>query len=253
MAGAEELSARAATARLADAFAGAVGPATRSVILHGSLSAGGFRAGRSDIDLLAVVDVGLADAPAAAVEHLARQADLGTAAGLDLHVVTAEVAGAPTRAPALELRVGRYGRAPGRFEVERRVPASPDLLAELSMARADGQALVGAGPREVIAPVPAGWLVDRGRHWLLTWRELTGDAENAAFMVLTACRIWRFAVEHRHCPKTEAAEWALRRDPSLSAIRQALQQYGRSRAGVVDARGTADLLDTVLRETARAR
>lgn len=145
MAGAEELSARAAAARLADAFTGALGPATRSVILHGSLSAGGFRAGRSDIDPLAVVDVGLAEAPAAAA------------------------------------------------------------------------------------------------------------IEHAALMVLTACPIWRFAVEHRHCSKTEAAEWALRRDPSLSAIRQALHQYGRSRAGVVDARGTADLLDTVLREIAGAR
>jgi hypothetical protein len=107
---AEELPALAAAELLADSFADIAGAAVRSVILYGSLSAGGFRAGRSDIDLLAVIDGGLADEQSAAVERLVRHADAGSAAGLDLHVVTTEVVGAPTRAPALELHVGRYDR-----------------------------------------------------------------------------------------------------------------------------------------------
>ncbi len=251
MAGVEDLPARAAAAVFADSFADIAGAAARSVILHGSLSAGGFRAGRSDIDVLAVVDGGLTDAQAASVERLVRRADLGSAAGLDVHVVTTQVAGAPTREPALELHVGRYDGPPVDIEVERRVAAAPDLPAEVSMARADGRALRGAAPRELIAPVPAEWVVDRGRHWLLTWRSLTDDAENAAFMVLTACRIWRFAAEHVHCAKARAAEWALGRDPRLTAVRQALQQYEHDRASTVDEQAVADLLDTVLRETAR--
>lgn len=121
------------------------------------------------------------------------------------------------------------------------------------MARADGRALRGAEPRELIAPVPAGWIVDRGRHWLLTWRSLTDDAENAAFMVLTACRIWRFAVEEVHCSKAQAAKWALGREPSLIAVRQALQRYEHARASTIDEQDIANLLDTVLRETTRAR
>jgi predicted nucleotidyltransferase len=60
-------------------------------MLTGSLSAGGVRPGRSDIDLLAVVDGRMADAQAAVVERLARQADVGGAAGIDLDVVTAEM------------------------------------------------------------------------------------------------------------------------------------------------------------------
>lgn len=162
-------------------------------------------------------------------------------------------AGAPTRAPALELHIGRYDRPSVECEVERRVAASPDLPAELSMARADGRALRGAVPRAVIAPVPADWIVDRGRHWLLTWRSLTDDAENAVFMVLTACRIWRFAVENAHCAKAQAAAWALGRDPTLAAVRQAAQQYEHGRARVVAEQDIVDLLDTVLRETARPR
>ena len=63
----------------------------------------------------------------------------------------------------------------------------------------------------VIGPIPAEWIVDRGRHWLAFWRTQTGDTEHGAFMVLTACRMWRFAVERVHCSKQEAARWALDR------------------------------------------
>src|SRR5690242_17371713 len=225
MAGAEKLSAVTAAERFADSLVDIIGPTVRSVILHGSLSSGGFRPGSSDIDVLAVIDGDLADAQVTALEQLTRHADLGDAAGLDVHVVTSEVAGRPTRAPALQLHIGRYLGGSVDFEMERRVSACPDLLAELSIARAGGRALSGAAPPDLIAPIPADWIIERGMHWLLTWRTLTDDAENAAFMVLTACRIWRFAKENVHCSKLQAAQWALDRDPSLTAVRQALQQY----------------------------
>jgi hypothetical protein len=50
----------------------------------------------------------------------------------------------------------------------------------------------------VIAPVPADWIVERGRYWLKMWRSRTDDSRHAAFMILTTCRIWRFAVEQVH-------------------------------------------------------
>jgi hypothetical protein len=247
----EKARALAAAERLTGLCADVIGATARSVILHGSLSAGGFRPGRSDIDLLAVVDGGLAEAQTTALERLARGADVGSAAGVDLHVVTTEVAGAPNRAPALELHLGRYDSAPDGLEVERRVAAAPDLSTELSMARADGRALVGAAPHEVIATIPADWVVDRGRHWLMTWRSLTDDTENAAFMVLTACRIWRFALENAHTSKTRAAQWALDRNPSLTVVRQAVQQYEHDPAAPVNEHGMTALLDLVLQEIDR--
>lgn len=253
MVSAEESSVGSAAEALARALTGVFGAAARSVILHGSLAAGGFRPGRSDLDVLAAVDGGLTGAQAAAIERLVRHADAGGAAGIDLHVVTSEVAAAPSRAPALELHIGRDDRSSAGCEVMRRVPAYPDLLVELSTARADGRALRGAAPRAVVAPVPADWIVDRGRHWLRTWRSRTHDTEHAAFMVLTACRIWHFAVEDAHCSKAGAARWALGRRPRLTAVRQALQWYERDAAQTVDERGTAELLDHVLAETARGR
>lgn len=56
------------------------------------------------------------------------------------------------------------------------------------------------------------------------WQQLTDDAEHAALMVLTACRIWKFAVEGVHCSKTEAARWALLQEPALPAVEAALRR-----------------------------
>ncbi|GGK04597.1 hypothetical protein GCM10010123_38190 [Pilimelia anulata] len=249
----DQRRARAAAELLADRCAGILGAAARSVILHGSLAAGGFRPGRSDIDLLAVVAEPLSDARAADLEDLVRGAEPGGAAGIDLHVVSAGVAGAPSRAPALDLHVGRYDRSAAGVEVARWVPSDPDLAVELSIARAQGRALAGAAPAAVIGAVPDAWVVDRGRHWLTVWRALLGDRENAAFMALTACRIWRFAGERVHCPKDSAARWALARDPSLNAIGAALrQEHPDDPATAIAAPDLAALLDAALRDTDQA-
>jgi len=97
----------------------------------------------------------------------------------------AAVARAPSREPELELHVGRYS---GGVEVARRL-RDPDVLAELSMARGDGLALVGPTPDDLVGPIPPEWIVERGHHWLTRWLSLTDDTDNAAFMVLTACRM----------------------------------------------------------------
>ncbi|UWP87117.1 DUF4111 domain-containing protein [Dactylosporangium fulvum] len=237
-------------AGLARSATAAAGVPVRSAILHGSVATGDFLPGRSDIDLLLVVGGPLPDTAAGALERLVRNTDPGPASGIDLHVVTAAVASAPSPAPPLELHVGRYDGSSVGVEVERRVAAAPDLPAELSMARADGRAVLGAAPADVLGPVPAAWVRDRGRHWLREWQSRTGDTEDAAHMVLTACRIWLFAVEGRHSAKTPAARWALERDPSLTAIPQALHQYTTDPAAPVSEAGIARVLETVLRDDA---
>ncbi|MEU4693989.1 nucleotidyltransferase domain-containing protein [Actinoplanes sp. NPDC023714] len=122
---------------VASTIASVLGASARSVILHGSLATGRFRPGRSDVDLLAIVDGGVTDAQAAALRELLSDP-------IDLHVVTSAVAGRPSRAPAVELYLGH-----GEFS--RDVPADPDLPTELSEARARGRVLHGAPPAAVIA------------------------------------------------------------------------------------------------------
>ena len=244
---AAEQGALDAAEALAALCAEVIGPDLLSVVLHGSLAAGGFRPGRSDLDLIAVVDGMLTDGQAMALEDGVRAADPGSAAGIDLHVVAAAVARTPTPEPVLELHVGRYS---DDVEVTRRV-ADADLLAELSMARAGGRALRGVAASEVIGEVPTAWVAARGRHWLTTWQGLTADTKNAAFMVLTACRMWRFAVEHVHSSKAAAGAWALERDPGLDVVRQALRQYADEPDILIDPDAIAGLLDRVLTDTAR--
>ncbi|MEV4516988.1 nucleotidyltransferase domain-containing protein [Dactylosporangium sp. NPDC049525] len=232
---------------LADEIAEIVQGDLRAVIVHGSVATGDFLPGRSDIDLLTVIDAALPQDRAGALERLVRGADLGDAAGIDLHVVTAAVAAAPQRTPPVELHVGRY---PSGVEVTHRVAADADLPVELAMARDGGRALHGPPPHDVIGEIPAAWVRDRGRHWLTTWQGLTDDDEHAAHMVLTACRIWRFAAEGRHCGKVDAAIWAAACDPSLVAIGVALYRYTTGEREHIEPSAIGQVLDKALHATA---
>jgi hypothetical protein len=71
--------------------------------------------------------------------------------------------------------------------------------------------------------------------------------------VLTACRVWRFAEEGRHAANAAAAEWALRRDPALQVVRDALRQRHRDPAGRIDAAQVQQLLAMVRARFAGAR
>jgi hypothetical protein len=59
--------------------------------------------------------------------------------------------------------------------------------------------------------------------WVLEDAELIGP-EYAALMVLTACQVWRFAVEGVHCSNAAAARRALEREPALGVVEDALRQ-----------------------------
>jgi predicted nucleotidyltransferase len=211
--------------RLAETCSQRLADVLTSVILHGSLTLGGYRSDRSDIDLLAIVARSLSDTE---LESLTRAVAAEQANGrrrVDLRVVTETIAASPVDAAPLELYVRlNPGEAP---EVAARQPAEPDLLVELSVCREHGRTLRGASPRQAIGPVPHEWVVSAGDSQLARWESLTDDAPYAELMVLTACRIWRFAEERTHCSKSEAGLWTLARDPSLQAVHDAL----RLRAG----------------------
>jgi hypothetical protein len=202
-----------------------VGDGIVAAVLHGSLATEGYVPGRSDVDVLLVVEDPPSDDQLLALRDLViRLAPRAGDGGLDLHVLTRATAAALTEAPAVELYVGVHGHLPP--EVLVRVD-DPTSVPELATARAGGRSLVGPEPRLLLSPIPDDWLVARGDAYVARWQELTDDAPMSEFMVLTTCRIWRFAVEGVHCSKTEAGAWALDRDASMTAVRDAL----RRRAG----------------------
>lgn len=232
---------------VAERCAGILGGKVRSVVLYGSLATADFIPGTSDVDLLVVVDGPLSAAETQALEQVVRTADLGTASGVDVHVVTSAVALDPAASPALELHLGRYGRSTV-VEVARKVAEAQDLLPELSLARATARRLLGAEPRDVLGAVPTERVRQRGRYWLTVWQDRTDDDQSAALMVLTACRIWHFAVEGTHCSKVEAAQWALGRNRALPVVAQALRRHTVDPDAPVDEECIGQLLAAVLRE-----
>lgn len=241
----EESTVVAAT-RLANACAEVLPGTLVSAILHGSLTIDDFWPGRSDLDLLLVVQRRLTSSEADALVETARTTDLGAAGGLDLLVVTRRTAEAPGDHPGRELLVGR--RPGADEEIEGRDDRDPDLWPELSEARANGRSLLGPEPRGVIGAVPADRVRTNAVGWLTTWLERTDDGKNAAHMVLTACRMWRFGLSGEHSSKTAAARWALERDPSLVGVRLALSARTTSEAPPITPGGVEHVLVRVLRD-----
>jgi nucleotidyltransferase-like protein/aminoglycoside adenylyltransferase-like protein len=233
---------------IADSCAELLGDRLVAVILHGSLVLGDYSPASSDVDLLAIVERPLTDDELAALAELVL-ARRGKAAGIDLRVVTKAAAGEPTESPAMELYIGvHHDHEPEQL---RRIVGERDLVAELSMVRAVGRSLVGPDPTAVVAAMPAEWVVAYGDELLERWQQLTDDAEHAALMVLTACRIWRFAVEGVHCSKTEAARWALLQGPALPAVEAALRRRIGDTNGQIAPADIAALLAGVRAELAR--
>jgi predicted nucleotidyltransferase len=199
-----------------------LGETLASVIVHGSLALDDYTPGHSDIDLLVVVDRSLLDSEVASLTRALEAGQARAPGPVDLRVVTRAPAATPSEAPPMELYVRLRGSGPP--EVESRHPGEADVVVELSICREHGRALLGAEPRAVIGEVADDWVLTAGDAQLARWQSLTDDAPHAALMVLTACRIWRFSEERTHCSKAAAGSWALARDPSLTAVRNALRQ-----------------------------
>jgi ketosteroid isomerase-like protein/predicted nucleotidyltransferase len=207
---------------LARSSAAALGRTVAGVILHGSLTLGDYVPGRSDVDLLVVVDDPLSDAQLDALAEAVERQRPAAPGRVDLRVVTRPVAASPTLAPPMEAYLELTPES--GVQTERRHPGERDLVVELSVCRAHGRSLLGPAPAELIGAVPAEWLLAVGDAQLADWQAIGDDPEHAELTVLTACRVWRFGEEGRHCSKTAAGEWALRRDPTLQVVRAALRR-----------------------------
>jgi hypothetical protein len=123
-----------------------------------------------------------------------------------------------------------------------------DNWPELSEARANGRSLIGPSPPEVIGRVPADRVRVNSLGHLRQWLGLTDDARNAIFMVVTACRMWRFQWRGDHVSKTAAASWALEHDPSLTGVRSALSALATSQAVKIAPSEVESVLLRVLRD-----
>jgi Domain of unknown function (DUF4111)/Nucleotidyltransferase domain len=238
-------------AALAHACSRALGETVAGVILHGSLTLDDYLPGRSDIDLLVVVQNPLTDAQLAALTEAMAEHRRPAPGPVDLRVVTRQVAASPPPAPPLEAYL-RLTPSSGLRVEERRHPGERDLAVELSVCRAHGRSLLGAAPAGLIGEVPDRWVVAAGDAQLADWQAIGDDPPYAQLTVLTACRVWRFAEEGRHCSKAAAGAWALGRDPTLKVVDDALQHRHRDPDHPIDPAQVAQLLAVVRARLAEA-
>jgi hypothetical protein len=220
-----------------------------AVILHGSLVTGDFVPGRSDVDLLFVVERALTDDQTGRLLDALRRAN-NRGLPLDLRVVTRAVAASPTMSPPMEFYLGRHPGEPDEIEI--RSTGEPDLVVEFWVARRHGRSLSGREPHEIIGPVPDAWVLGYGLRLLDRWADLTDDDANAELMVLTACRIWRFAAVGEIASKSAAARWAFGQVPTLSAIPAALRRRAGEAGVTITKREVGDVLVTA-RSATKAR
>jgi hypothetical protein len=195
-----------------------LGPALVGVYLHGSAALGGWEPSRSDVDLLVVASRPLdrreKQVIGARLQHPSLHCPGG---GLELSVVTAEVAADPPRLPPWELHA-TTGPEPKVVDGAGH-PGDPDLVFYFAVCHRAGIAVAGPPPAEVFAEPPRPWLLERAAEEL-RWA-VAHDAP-FAYRVLTACRAWRFLDEDMLDSKIGAGEWARPRLPDPGLVDAAL-------------------------------
>jgi hypothetical protein len=201
---------------------GTLGNRLLGVYLHGSGALGDYVPGRSDVDLLAVAT---GSVPPETTEELAAALwalpKPDPTKGLDLHLVPADHAAAPTRSPAFSLYMLTFHGVTVHAGPDH--PGDPRLIMHFVVCRDHGLALSGPHPRKIFAALPRRWFLD---ELLDELGRIAGTS--VGYRVLTACRDWRFLKTGAISSKLAGAEWARSRiaNPGLVDAALAWQAQG---------------------------
>ena len=241
---------RDAAEQLVSETARRAGSRVIAAYLHGSLVGDDFVAGLSDLDVLVVVDPSVPEDAVGPLVDAAAAAGRAAGTNVDLNLVTREAAVRVNRNPLLELGISvRRDRTPESFVGTRR-DIEPDLLNEFSICRQESEAIIGPAAAELLFDVPPLWVTAVGIGQMERWQGLHFEPRYADLMVLTACRIWRFATDGVHVSKTAAALWAHQRRPDLDVLQVALARRGGAQRDPPGEQAVREFLDVVLAEVA---
>lgn len=191
------------------------------VYLHGSAVLGGFDVRRSDVDVLVVCEEPITTAQqSVAADSLSDEHLPCPARGLELSIVTLEVAQCPGAEPAYELHMTTASDDTKVVDGHQH-RGDPDLVLHFAVCRTAGR-LLGPGlpAAEVFGPLSDDLVLAQ----LST--ELRWSAEHFPneYAVLNACRAWRFALDGVIVSKIDGGRWALERasDTDHALIEHAL-------------------------------
>lgn len=229
-----------------------LGDRLTATYLHGSAALGGFVVGRSDVDVLMLVE---ADEAAAVgrdvldqvVAEIRETSESIPGRGIELSIVTTRSASRPAPPWPFLLHVAT---GPGEAKTVLGVghPGDPDLLMHYAVCRTAGIAVTGPSPDELIGEI--------GRVQILEYldAELVWARQHAdpTYGVLNACRAWQYAVTGELVSKLDGAAWMVAVGGSDAVIAAAVACQTGSGDGP-DPHGADRLVGAARAVVARAR
>ena len=220
----------------------------------GSIALGGYVAGESDIDIVAVSELAIPDQMkpplAEAVFDTTKSCP---ARGLEFTLYRREVAESPPVAADFEVNVNGGPRMARAIRFESRAEPGFWYVLDRAIAHRCGVVIWGPPPAETFAEVSRRALLDTMIESMRWHRE---HEKATLYSVLNASRAWRFAAEDALGSKLEGAAWARERWSNPGVIDAAVDlRHGRSAA--LDAAEVDALLNhvesTLAEETTRGR
>ena len=201
--------------RVADVLAGTLGTDLVGVYFVGSVALGGYVAGESDIDVIAVTRSTLTDPQRAGLASAVVEAGATCPArGLELTVYRREVV---ARSPAgAEFEVNANGGPRMAEAVHLDATHEPGFwyVLDRAVAHRSGVAISGPPAQQLFADASRRVLL-QAMHESMAWHRAHEKA--TLYSVLNACRAWRFAEDDVLGSKLEGATWARVRwrDPAV--------------------------------------
>jgi Domain of unknown function (DUF4111)/Nucleotidyltransferase domain len=195
--------------RLAGRLRELLGDRLIGVYAGGSYALGGYRPGRSDLDVAAVAETALAaDLREAIVDRLRHESLSCPARGLELVIYRLDTARAASASRAFELNLNSGPAMPLRVEAGTDGRETHWFPIDRSILAQAGVALIGPPAEAVFASIPLAELMPALVESMRWHRRRSGPAADA---VLNACRSLRFAREGLWSSKAEAGRWAIER------------------------------------------
>jgi hypothetical protein len=181
--------------------------AARAVYLVGSGATGSYEPGRSDLDVMVVVDAPLTDAERRGiVERCSHDALPCPARKLELVVYTREQVGAPRRDQPWELNLNTGAAEPLHAGADPAAEPWHWFVLDLAQAREHFAALHGPPAPELIGEVPRPLALEALSE-AVAWYARNELGEQA---LLAAARAWRYAEEGVWSSKRDALGWVCR-------------------------------------------
>jgi predicted nucleotidyltransferase len=216
----------------------------------GSIALGGYVAGESDIDIVAIAEHAIADAmkPSIADAVFATTTSC-PARGLEFALYRREVAETAPVAADFELNVNGGQRMARAIHLESRAEPRFWYVLDRAIAHRRGVVITGPPPAEMFAAVSRSTLLDalvESMRWHRQHERAT------LYSVLNASRAWRFAVEDVLGSKLEGAAWA-RQHWNRPWVIDAAVELRLGRPAPLDAAEVDALLDHVEHELLERR